>query len=293
MDFDAANSDTSEDHSAPNRFGILSRTVFQSPIVNEIIRARIRDPGKVDLVFVGEHHIQVKEVLPNGRLHHIVSKSDFHSHIQSAAILKNDASWGIGGDMDCLEDRFASDVKIQDVDDSKGPFEIDRPKEILILAMKSSELLLLGLHAKEEPTFYELALPLPKPVGLVHGAGAYIAVDRYSRAIAVTATQDALAIYQIKTALEWQQNIDSIIDHSIVLTHGITVLKMEFLCPDQARQDTVYLLLIGSKNGRLVKLIYSWDHSKTLAKTRVEKSGPKPLSLHLSKLDIGTGYIRY
>jgi len=66
--------------------GVLTRTMFRSPVTKLILPARIRHKDKNDVVFVQERSIEIKEYT-RGSLKHVTVKDDFGATIQSAGVI--------------------------------------------------------------------------------------------------------------------------------------------------------------------------------------------------------------
>lgn len=66
--------------------GVLTRTIFRSPVTKLILPARIRHKDKNDVVFVQERSIEIKEY-SRGSLRHVTVKDDFGATIKSAGVI--------------------------------------------------------------------------------------------------------------------------------------------------------------------------------------------------------------
>jgi hypothetical protein len=62
--------------------GILSRTLFTSPLFKHVRPAYIRHKDHNDIVLIGEDAVQLKEIHDYGRLRHVATKSDFKGRIR-------------------------------------------------------------------------------------------------------------------------------------------------------------------------------------------------------------------
>ncbi|GME23857.1 Cleavage/polyadenylation specificity factor A subunit [Neofusicoccum parvum] len=154
--------------------GLLSRTVLQSPVVNWIIPARVRNREKNDVVFIGEDFIQLKEVLPNAHLEHVSTKADFGSRIRSARVF--------GEPRKFIHPPMTEKAQI--------PLEMDWdeavPPQILVLTLESQELLFLFARPKPDGSveWKESCIPLSPDASLLEQPGKHLAVDPRSRALA-------------------------------------------------------------------------------------------------------------
>ncbi len=164
------------------KLGILSRTVFRSPIINLIIPARVRRKHKNDVILIGEDFIHVKEILSDGHLCHVTTKADFGGRIRAA--------------------RVFGEQRLPTMDARETPMELDTsdmiPPQILVLTLESNELMFLFVH--QEPSgalgFPFSVLPLPEKTNFLEQQGKHLAVDPKSRALAVAACQGLLHIYK-------------------------------------------------------------------------------------------------
>ncbi|KAF8423083.1 hypothetical protein EV426DRAFT_534536 [Tirmania nivea] len=114
------------EHEHPT-YGILTRTLIHSPVVKQIIPARIRGKDFNDVVFVAETYIELYLLNDDGKLRRVATKSDFQADIRHAKVFATGT--GSVGDAGVLSD----DVMAED---TKGLL----PPHILALTLDSGHL---------------------------------------------------------------------------------------------------------------------------------------------------------
>lgn len=256
--------------------GLLSRSVLQSPVVNWIIPARVRNREKNDVVFIGEDFIQLKEILPNAHLEHVSTKADFGSRIRAARVF--------GEPRKFIHPPMTEKAQI--------PMEMDWneavPPQLLVLTLESQELLFLFARPQKDGTveWKESCIPLSPDASLLEQPGKHLAVDPRSRALAVGASESSIFIYAAKPMPDLRNNFDHdthnwtpLKSERPVAIPG-TILKMEFLYPEPDDERHVILLVIYSRDGKTRMSCYEWDHRQGLSHIRPVVEG---FPLHHSK----------
>lgn len=256
--------------------GLLSRTVLQSPVVNWIIPARVRNREKNDVVFIGEDFIQLKEILPNAHLEHVSTKADFGSRIRAARVF--------GEPRKFIHPPMTEKAQLpQDIDWNEVV-----PPQLLVLTLESQELLFLFARPRPDGSveWKESCIPLSPDASLLEQPGKHLAVDPRSRALAVGASESSIFIYAAKTMPELRsnfshdtQNWTPLKSERPVAIPG-TILKMEFLYPEPDDEHHVILLVIYSRDGKTRMSCYEWDHRQGLSLIRPVVEG---FPLHKSK----------
>ncbi|KAF2837311.1 hypothetical protein M501DRAFT_938234 [Patellaria atrata CBS 101060] len=272
----AANREQAPKETAPKKipqeeipvFGLLSRTVIRSPMINYIFPARIRHKDKNDVLFIGEDFIHIKEILPDGHLQHIFTKSDFGSRIRAAKVF--------GKQITPVLDTPEPDIKMENDAEENLETEVpvSFPPQVLILSLESKKLLFLfaDQEASGKLNFVQSSLPLPSQRSFPEEPGKNIAVDPKSRAIAVSACENSVIVFVAKPLKdfwpkgghltgEWEPPI---MRERPFQVKGV-ILRMEFLYPGPGDDDQVILLIIHAKAGRISFACFDWTHSRGLA----------------------------
>ncbi|KAF2456146.1 mono-functional DNA-alkylating methyl methanesulfonate N-term-domain-containing protein, partial [Lineolata rhizophorae] len=252
------------------RLGLLSRTAVPSPEVEFILPARLRGRRFNDVVFVCDHSIHVKEVLGDGHLRHVTSKTDFRARIRSAKVLG--------------EPLPIQPYKNED-DEAESEMDIDgstaAPHQFIVLALSSSELMFLFLRhvAGKGPVFVTRSVPLPQGQPLLETPVNHLAVDPRGRALAVAAVQSTIVLQCLKPRREiqsdirdWENDVRSHreqgharspdwcpVRHERVIKVIGSILLMEFLYPAPDDEHHVILCIIKSRGKKLWIECYEWE----------------------------------
>lgn len=254
---------------APVALGVLSRTVFRSPIVKWILPGRIRDIIYNDVIFVGEDFIELKEVQLDDRLRHRALRTDFGCGIYAARVL------GPRPDSKAIQD--AGDRLIRGI---RRPSDELSP-QILLLTLRTSEMVFVtaSTDSRGFTTFLTHSHPLPVfPASPLQQPGHLMAVDPNSRAVAIAAVRDFVVLAKLKPIKD-HHSLDELLDDTLVYDAETTILRMEFLYPSTADSSQVYLLLLGDDG----ILILNWDNDMPLTSDAV----------HTTQYRFGPGQTRY
>ncbi|CAK7208473.1 hypothetical protein SBRCBS47491_000104 [Sporothrix bragantina] len=74
-------------HDQPPKYGILTRTVIESPVAHWMLPVRLRSAQHMDVAIIGDHYVQISEMGRDGRLRNVVRKTDFGSRIRNAKVI--------------------------------------------------------------------------------------------------------------------------------------------------------------------------------------------------------------
>lgn len=145
---------------------LLSRTIVHGPMIQWILPARIRHQRLNDVIFVGHDFIQLKQLVDNGYLEDVITKSDFDAKILRADVIK------------CREITLEMQMK-QGIGNNSPGDEESLPPQLLVLVLSSREVVFT--YAREGPLgnveFVYSRRPLPADVSSLEQYGACLAVD--------------------------------------------------------------------------------------------------------------------
>ena len=116
---------------------LLSQTLHPSATINFILPARIRNSYHNDIVFVGDHIIQLREYLPTGHLTGVLAKFDVDDPILGANVV------GSGTDPDRVVNEVIKQESEQDLTCKNGVHEAERPLQVVVLSTAASGVLFL------------------------------------------------------------------------------------------------------------------------------------------------------
>lgn len=222
--------------SSPPSFGLLTRTLVESPVFKSIIPARIRHASKNDVVFVRDRSILVKEIRKEGplsehaRIDDVAIKNDFDSSIRAARILGlprvEEASEPIPKGIDAI-------IKQEPTGSPKPSrepaLEPELSPHILALTLESMKLVFLcAFHQGEEVHFLSTYRHLPHARTHSEQLGEHLAVDPASRAMAVAANEGCFYFYALKTMDELRratESADGLQNAQIDPIRGVKILR--------------------------------------------------------------------
>lgn len=170
--------------------GILTKTLVRSPVINQIIPARVRHKTKNDVLFISPTSVTIKEAKGDYALDEIATKSDFDSTIKSARIIgerreltRHDGSSSLLGKCDYWLDLCTSEHDDQtDRGDLRYHATLEHrelPPQILVLALESDRLVFLCAvsGSAEHPELFTSQKALPAHISPLQSLGELIAVD--------------------------------------------------------------------------------------------------------------------
>ena len=287
-----SDSDMSEVNSEPStqlpELGILSRTVFASPLFKFVRPANIRHKHLNDIVLVGEDAIQLKEIRDYGRLRHVATKSDFKGRILAAKVF---------GDPREIPVSVRSPLPTKQTlhrgrRSMTGDEELALPPEVLVLTLSTRTLVFLW--ARHTPSgsvsFIQRSVSLPAGSSSSSRFGAFLAIDPKRRAMAVAAQSGRFILYKTKSMEQWRKELRDgrattpIEDERVISMEG-SIMHMDFLS-SAAKQDEfhVVLLFIVALQGKTKITCFDWDCREDLGKATVRT---ERVAVDLCKSDRG------
>lgn len=247
----------SSPHGRSRPIGIYSKTVHQSPVIEYILRGRIRHRRLQDAVFVGHDSIQVKQVLVDGHLEHVATKSNFDAKIRAAAILSSPVTEDDGPDF--LKMELDEGSKNEDFD----------PPDWAVLVLDSDELVFTSLRTLEGggQQFMQITHPLPAFATSISQVGHRLAVDGRRRVVAAASMDGTIVLCSVRPPSPLRNGSRSRCDdwgptitQRVIRMEG-SIQGMEFLIPPRDNDDHAILLLIVVIRGYTKVVWVEWQPS--------------------------------
>lgn len=256
---------------AMSRPGILTKSIVRSPVCKYILHARIRHWDFNDVVFVGEDFIHVKQVKHNGHLEHIATKDDFGARIWTAKTFNLEPDLPDGGD---------DLIKKEQTNGSPGSSRRSGPPQCVVLALDSCDLMFLYLEddGTGNPKFKHQSLLTPRFEQQIHQPGVHLAVDPYSRAVALAASEREILVYAAKDTAQVQHEIASShpdwypVNRERAFTTQGVIQHMDFLLPPDKDPDHIILLLIVIENRKTRAVWIDWYGNSELIRAQTHQS---------------------
>ncbi|KAI4716576.1 hypothetical protein E4T48_07247 [Aureobasidium sp. EXF-10727] len=243
------------------QIGLLSRTLVPTPTIRSIIPVRIRSATKDDYICIGRDFIQLFEVEADARVTHIATESDFDGEIGSANVI---------GHFDPYEseNQESNDNTDGDSNCSESPMG---PQMLAFTLIGTPQLFFLtALDAEDgKVTFKGLCVPMPVFVNPPRVHGNAIAVDPYSRAVAVAIGEHKVFVcYANRTELlrsgqqRWNEGFIPVSSSQTIKEVPGTILLMDFLYPPKDDQNRIILLMIVLHDGVVRPVWVEWSNSE-------------------------------
>jgi hypothetical protein len=186
------------DAQVPDNLGILSRTVVRSPVVRQILPAKLRGPNLNDIAVVGEHYVHIYNLREDGRMRIVAQKNDLMGNVRSGATVR-------------LRGYVPNDgIKKEDPDAPEAPREGRLPPEILLLALDSGVVMALTMVFSAEggyewkTSYMDMNSSRPDPNQFGHG----LFVDPSSKCLAVTTLSNSIRLYKLDSYEDLRKKYD-------------------------------------------------------------------------------------
>lgn len=245
-------------------YGILSRTVFPSPLFKYIFSATIRHKDLNDVMLVGEDSVQLIEIHDYGRLRRVAVKSDLSGKILTARVFGDPRKVRINGLGSPLP---KNQMVLRSRLSAAGGGDQDLPPEVAVLTLTSRTLMFLWAQqsTKGKYVFQQKTVKLPAGSSRFDRLGQHLAIDQKRRAIAVAAFEGRFVLYKTKAMQSWRQELRTgadttpIQDERIISIEG-RIMHMEFLATSGAQDDHHVILLFIVVHQGLTKITcFDWD----------------------------------
>ncbi|CBX99365.1 predicted protein [Plenodomus lingam JN3] len=257
-------------------YGVLSRTLFSTPLIKFVLPANIRHKDHNDVVLVGEDSVQLKEIRDYGQLRHVATKTDFKGARIVAAKVFGDprevpTTRGTGSPLPRQHVRHRTRRSMT------GDEANLLPPEVIVLTLSSRSLMLLWARTAQTGavTFTHKTIRLPASHSRTDRMGTFLAIDIKRRAMAVAAYDGRFILYKTKSMERWRMdsrtNIDAtpIEDERIINIDG-NIMHMSFLSSGGGVDDHhVVLLFIVAHQNKTKITCFDWDSRQDLSKAAV------------------------
>ena len=246
------------------RLGLLTRNFFPSPEILHIFPVQIRGAAHNDIAFVGESHVEVKEISQStGRLQHIASQAHFDSRITAAAVLGRVT----------LADDTAGRAQEPAFQNSSRHIQTSQhsswPPQALLLVLDAMEIVFLTMKWSfklHRFCFVEstVQIPLSHPIDGGRFAGAtkaidMIAVDPYSRAFATASKLGHVFFCSCKSQDGVVMPEASTCEFRFQLKVDLYIAKIAFLWPPSDSSNDVFLVVTGLDERRTTVKVLKYD----------------------------------
>lgn len=251
--------------SAPPTYGLLTRTVIESPVFNWVLPVQLRSPKYNDVVFVGDNFVQISELGHDIQLHDIARKQDFGSRIRNACVIGSPAHYG--------EDPGSSSVKIED-DDVEMSAETtcsQLPPQLIALVLERGDLVFLFLEESTHGQWNFVSRSEKIPDTRLMLPGYHLAVDPSSRYLALGCSDSHFQIWKLESidvlrdrrAKGWP--FEPVTKPVIPKAVNGVIHKIVFLSPGADNDENVVLAVILIHKGKSKLHRFEWELTDDVA----------------------------
>ncbi|KAH6629443.1 mono-functional DNA-alkylating methyl methanesulfonate N-term-domain-containing protein [Boeremia exigua] len=260
-------------------YGVLSRTLFPSPLFKFILPANIRHKDLNDIVLVGEDSIQLNEICDHGRLRRVAARSNLNGRVLTARVFGDPREVRINTSLGSPLPKKTTLQRSRLSATEHGDQHL--PPEVIVLTLTSRTLMFLWAQhsATVQSVFRHKTIKLPAGSSRFDRLGQYLAIDPKRRAIAVAAFEGRFLLYKTKSMHLWRDEFRTgadttpIEDERIIPIEG-RIMHMEFLSSSLGKDDHhVVLLFIVVHQGWTKLTCFDWDcrYDLSTATARTER----------------------
>ncbi|KAI1825910.1 hypothetical protein F4861DRAFT_142802 [Xylaria intraflava] len=266
----------------PPKYGILTKTIIESPIIRWVLPAQLRSSRFNDVALVGDQYVQICELGADTQLLPVAKKVNFGSKIRNCRVM---------GTSDYLrqskEDVHANYYGNMDVE-MAGPFpaayspvprNIELFQQVLILVLSSGELVFMFMNLTATGNWEFVSSHFPISGGKLVDPGFHMTISPDWGYLALACSEDAFIVYQLNSIKELRRQhngglpIQPIRSVQARPMKGV-VHKLEFLHPSAENMSHTVLLVITVRLGMSRLAVYEWEDSEPLKYAlAAEKSG--------------------
>jgi hypothetical protein len=253
--------------------GILSRTLIPSSMIKWIIPTRFVNGENMHLLFVGENYVHIKEVVLDKSIDFRLRQRQTIPFIECpirAVKLLGSSNVARSKEEEGKIPSLSEMLKRSPMESGKQrtPF----PIQIIVVTLESGWMQLMtpdltSTATAEYMQFKTKRVALPCLESRPTSPGAKIAVDPFSRALAVAAAFDTVVIYNchdsmvLSTRLATNSENWSPISQERIITVSGCIVGLEFLNPGpDGNLDEVVLIIITAAKGRNGMTCFTWKH---------------------------------
>ncbi|KAI1127182.1 mono-functional DNA-alkylating methyl methanesulfonate N-term-domain-containing protein [Nemania abortiva] len=265
----------------PPKYGILTRTIIESPITRWVLPVQLRSSRFNDVAFVGDQSVQISELVSDTQLVPIAKKVNFGSRIRNCRVMGTHEYLKTKRHITYSNyqkaDGFASQSS-----NSSTPIppasDVGLFQQILVLIL-SEELVFLFMSRTAAGDWEFVSSHHSISSGHLVDPGFHMTISPDGGYLALACSEHLFVVYQLESIQELNRQhseglpIQPIKSLKARAVKGI-VHKLEFLHPDSKNVSHVVLLIVTIQSGVLKLAVYDWESSEPLQDAlKVEKAG--------------------
>ncbi|KAI0100845.1 hypothetical protein GGR51DRAFT_340203 [Nemania sp. FL0031] len=260
---------------APPKYGVLTRTIIESPIIRWVLPIQLRSPLFNDVALVGDQSVQICELGTDTQLQPIARKVSFSSKIRNCRAI------GTNGYLTARKHSILRDISSNSSSSPTSTPLADGAElfqQVLVLVL-AEELVFLFMNRTATGDWKFVSSHYPITSGTLAYPGFQMTISPDGGYLALACSEDLFIVYQLESIQELRRqhsnglSIKPIKSVQARAVRGV-VHKLEFLYPGFEKQSYVILLIITAHEGVLRLAVYDWENSERLQDAlAVEKSG--------------------
>ncbi|KAI2473109.1 hypothetical protein F4781DRAFT_262598 [Annulohypoxylon bovei var. microspora] len=255
--------------SKPPTYGLLTRTIVESPVIRWVLPVQLRSARYNDVALIGDHCVRICELGPDRQLQDVVKKKDFGSRIRNAVVMGSPQYSRKANE--CNDDGTHvkaedSDTEMADMSTAISGFRNVNsrlPPQLLVLMLERGDLVFLFLQQRPDGSWAFVSSTHKVPGERLVSPGWHMAIDPSSNFLVIGCTENLFIIYQLESmeTLRHQYMEGNLLQpiKDWEARHVIGVIhKIEFLHPVHGNEIQVILMVIMVQPEVSRLTIYEW-----------------------------------
>ncbi|KAI1205722.1 uncharacterized protein F4807DRAFT_464403 [Annulohypoxylon truncatum] len=260
--------------SKPPTYGLLTKTIIESPIIRWVLPVQLRSARYNDVALIGDNCVQICELGPDRQLKDVIRKKDFGSRIRNAVVMgspqytRKANEGNEDGTHVKVED---SDTEMADMGAAISGFRSKNPRlppQLLVLMLERGDLVFLFLQQGPDGRWAFVSSTHRVPGERLVSPGWHMAIDPSSNFLVIGCTESLFIVYQLESMENLQHQyfkgnaLQPIKDWEARHVVGV-IHKIEFLHPIYGNEIQVILMIIMVQPEVSKLTVYEWDCTGT------------------------------
>ncbi|KAH8681028.1 mono-functional DNA-alkylating methyl methanesulfonate N-term-domain-containing protein [Xylariales sp. PMI_506] len=258
----------------PPDYGILTKTVIDSPVIRWVLPVQLRSSRNNDVAFIGNNFVQICELDQDVQLQHIARKQDFGSRIRNACVIGAPSNYGNGRPYNADGD----DTEMANDESTHGK---ELPPQLLALVLECNSLVFLYLDfsSSGEPRFVSSSHDIPS--SRLVSPGYHMAVDPSSRYLTLGCPEELFVLFELESMETLRvrhsqgRPLEPVKSNRARAIRGI-IQNIDFLHPGPNDDYLIILMIIVVNQGVCRLATYDWELDDNLEEVlQEERSGTR------------------
>ncbi|KAI0132776.1 thermotolerance protein [Xylariales sp. AK1849] len=243
----------------PPNYGILTKTVIDSPVVHWVLPVQLRSTRHYDVAFIGDNFVQICELGQDVQLEDVARKQDFGSRIRNARVIGTPS---IYTETKTEED----DIEMVDPADTHGG---QLPPQLLAVVLEDGKLVFLYIKKSASGELEFVSHYEEIPNSRLVCPGFHMAVDPSSRYLVLACSESLFLLFMLESMetlrarTSERKPLKPVRAIQPRALKGV-IHKIEFLYPGPDNDRIVILMMIIIHQGVSRLATYEWEQGEDM-----------------------------